>query len=129
MRGAVVVAVPGGDGDHRFVLLVFTGAAGATSEARAQHGQAVLRCLLDALGEGPLPDHCEVYPLYPHRSAEPADGDAAAPDEAWCLSQHLRGMLHRKAQRPVFRLLTELRASAVPPPTRRAATLGPLPTY
>lgn len=71
-----------------------------------------------ALGDDFMPDHIELYPLFPRQSAGQVD-------QAFCQVQHLRGMLHRKARRPVFRILTSLRAAlAAPaavdaPPARR----------
>lgn len=119
VRGAVVVSQPSGEGDHRFVLLLFTGDEGVDGAARAQLQAAALRHLQEVLGEDLLPDHCECYPLFPRQQ----EGQV---DEAWAQSQHLRGLLHRKARHPLFRRLTELRARAVPPLPRRPA--GPRPS-
>ncbi|HEX8704395.1 MAG TPA: AMP-binding protein [Myxococcaceae bacterium] len=115
-----VLPVPTGGlaGEHRYVLLVFTGGqpqgAGATlSDIR--------RRLELQLGAEFLPDRFEFFPLHPRLK----EGQL---DEAWCHTQYLTGALHHKTSDPLFQALTAMRAQVlqapgaagpVTPPARR----------
>ncbi|MDI1483058.1 AMP-binding protein [Polyangium sp. y55x31] len=100
--GAAVVPVPTGEPGARwaFLLLVFTGA----SDVPAKDVSALVsRTIRDDLGEDFLPQRVEIFPLFPRRVGKELDLD-------WCHRQYSSGILLRKAESPVFRDLTGLRA-------------------
>ncbi|MRG92586.1 AMP-binding protein [Polyangium spumosum] len=102
VAGAAVVPVPTGEpgAGWAFVLLVFTGASGA-SDKEVQ--SLVSRTIRADLGEDFLPERVDVFPLHPRRVGQEVDLD-------WCHRQYSSGTLLRKAGSPVFRDLTSLRA-------------------
>lgn len=103
-----MLAVPLGGlaGDHRYVMLVFTGGqppgAGPTA--------ADLRRRIE-LQMGPefVPDRFEFFPLH----ARLKEGRV---DVEWCQTQYVTGALHHKASEPLFQALTALRALVLQTP-------------
>ena len=94
-----MVDLPLPTGGHRFTLLVFTcGRGGGRLEAR-------IRDLLST-GMGPrfLPDRIRILPLFPRMTE---DGEV---DHAWCRDLYLTGLLEKRAEAPIFRTLTRMRA-------------------
>jgi hypothetical protein len=107
VQGACIVPVPtsGTLGQYLFLLLVFTGyepLEAAEREAPVRR-QQLRRQLELRLGPEHLPERVEFFPLYPRRAK-------GVVDEAWCRSQYLTGMLHRKVREPMFQALTAVRA-------------------
>ncbi|QRK06968.1 AMP-binding protein [Archangium violaceum] len=101
LRGTSVFAVPvgGTSGQHRHLLLAFTGARqpdGGTLQ------QEIRRCIELQLGAEHLPDRYEFFPLYPRRKK-------GRIDEAWCHWQYQTGALHKKSTDALAQALTALR--------------------
>jgi hypothetical protein len=104
--GACVAPVPTGDpgAGWAFVLIVF---CGAKPEARSALPARAEKAIREDLGDDFLPDRIEAFPLTPRRKGDKLDID-------WCHRQYFAGLLRRKAEHPVFRDLTALRARLMP---------------
>ena len=85
-----------------FVLIVFAGTRAAA--ARERLGRELDHVIRSRLGNDFVPDHVVIIPLH----ARKKDGEL---DLAWCRRQYSAGFLPRKANLPVFRRLTALRAT------------------
>jgi len=113
VQEAAVVAVPAVEQPGRWLFLVLLFCGGLSAADPRPELAAQLRGELDKkiranLGATYLPDAVEVYPLSVRRQESPS-GEV---DYDWVQSQFASGLLQRKAELPIFRTLSALRAAA-----------------
>ena len=102
----VVMAPAGGaTSSWQAILLVFVQPGSEQAHAPEALRHLLLSVCRLEFGERAVPDKVEIFGLVPHHE----DGRLS---QAWCESQFLTGMLHRKQQVPVFLQLSHLRYAA-----------------